>query len=145
MEIPAPLHLNINNHPMKPTNLIISIPEPCHEDWNKMQPDEKGKFCSVCQTSVIDFTNKTTDEIALYFQVHIGEKKCGIFKSCDVKTDNKIDNLITFLYSKKLKFIAVFITGLLILTGCKTKKHTGTTYGGPRFLDKKTNSIESVK
>ena len=124
---------------------IVEIKKPCRVDLNTMIPDEKGRFCGVCQTSVIDFTNKTPDEIALYFRIHAAEKNCGIFKNSDVKTDNTFDNLISFLYSKKLKFVAIFITGLLILTGCKTKKQTTTSYGSGRALDEKTNSIENVK
>ena len=44
---------------MKDQNIIIRIPEPCHEDWNKMTPDTNGKFCGSCQKSVFDFSNKT--------------------------------------------------------------------------------------
>ena len=32
------------------------IPNPCHEDWNKMTPEDKGRHCSVCDKVVIDFT-----------------------------------------------------------------------------------------
>ena len=27
------------------SQIKISIPEPCHEDWNKMVLNEKGRFC----------------------------------------------------------------------------------------------------
>ena len=124
---------------------IVEIKKPCRVDLKTMIPDEKGIFCGVCQTAVIDFTDKTPDEIAQYFQLQKNEKNCGIFKNTDVKTDSKFDNLIFFLHSRKLKFVAIFITGLLILTGCKTKKQTTTSYGSGRALDEKTNSIENVK
>ena len=123
---------------------IIEIKKPCRVNLNSMTPDEKGRFCSVCETSVIDFTQKSTEEITSYFQTYKSEKTCGIFKSEIVKTDNKLDGFIWYLYHKKLKFVAVLLTSLLIITGCKTKKHV-TSYGTPRLLDEKINSIENVK
>ncbi len=123
---------------------IIEIKKPCRVDLNSMIPDEKGRFCNVCQTSVIDFTQKSTEEITSYFKTYKSEKTCGIFNSEIVQTGNMPDGIISYLYHKKLKFVAVLITGLLILTGCKTKKHV-TSYGTPRLLDEKTNSIENVK
>ena len=59
----------------------ISIPKPCHEDWNAMTPDEKGRFCSVCTKGVVDFTNKTNQEIQDYFVQNQGQKICGRFKN----------------------------------------------------------------
>lgn len=43
--------------------LQLTIPEPCHEDWNKMTPAEKGRFCSSCQKDVYDFTKSTDLQI----------------------------------------------------------------------------------
>jgi hypothetical protein len=34
----------------------LQIPEPCHEDWNKMTPVHKGRFCDSCEKAVVDFT-----------------------------------------------------------------------------------------
>ncbi|HEY4800529.1 MAG TPA: T9SS type A sorting domain-containing protein [Bacteroidia bacterium] len=64
------------------TNFTISIPEPCHEDWNKMTPDEKGAFCKVCCKSVYDFTKKTAEEIGniISEQISKGKKVCGRFE-----------------------------------------------------------------
>ena len=125
--------------------VIIEIKKPCHVDLNTMVSDEKGKFCSVCQTTVVDFTNKSPDEIALYFKENQYISNCGTFNSWDVKTDRKIDQLISFLQNKKLKFLSVFVIGLLVLSGCRTRKGRHTTGQTARFLDEKTNSIENVK
>jgi hypothetical protein len=124
---------------------IVEIKKPCSVDLKSMDSDASGKLCQVCQTRVIDFTKKSPNEIALYFQLHKSQKNCGIFNNSILKTENKLDNLISRLHSKELRLLALFITGLLIFAGCKTKKHTGTTYGTPRFLDEKTNSIENIK
>jgi hypothetical protein len=69
---------------MKPLNYIISIPEPCHEDWNSMTPDANGKFCHSCSKSVIDFTNKTDAEIHTMLMERKNEKVCGHFKKTQV-------------------------------------------------------------
>ena len=44
-------------------SIEITIPEPCHEDWAKMTPTQKGKHCAVCQKEVIDFTQMTDEQI----------------------------------------------------------------------------------
>lgn len=124
--------------------VIVEIKKPCEVDLNLMAPDSKGRFCSVCQTSVVDFTNKSSEEIVMYFQQEYNQNACGTFNAWDVKTGNKLDNFISYLYSKKLKFVAVLITTILILSGCKTRKH-GRTSGNVRFLDEKINTIENVK
>ncbi|MBC8756229.1 carboxypeptidase-like regulatory domain-containing protein [Kordia sp. YSTF-M3] len=51
---------------MKYPEIKVSIPEPCHEDWNNMTPTEKGKFCGVCTKEVIDFSAKSDEEIVKY-------------------------------------------------------------------------------
>lgn len=57
----------------------ISIPKPCHEDWNKMTPDAKGAFCGSCQKSVYDFSKKTDEEIIAVFEKEEKGKVCGRF------------------------------------------------------------------
>ncbi len=45
--------------------LKLSIPQPCHEDWAKMSPTEKGKHCAVCDKEVLDMRGKSPEEVAL--------------------------------------------------------------------------------
>jgi hypothetical protein len=60
------LHLTNETSLMKKINL--SIPKPCHENWNAMTPSEKGKFCGSCQKTVIDFTEMSDRQIAEFFK-----------------------------------------------------------------------------
>ncbi len=46
----------------------VSIPKPCHENWNSMSPKDKGRHCNVCEKTVFDFTNKTDEYIVKTFE-----------------------------------------------------------------------------
>jgi len=60
------LHLTIETLLMK--KIHLSIPKPCHENWDAMTSTEKGKFCSSCQKTVIDFTNMSDRQLAEFFK-----------------------------------------------------------------------------
>jgi len=42
---------------------MISIPDPCSEDFTKMTPTERGAFCSKCQIDTFDFRNVSNNDI----------------------------------------------------------------------------------
>jgi hypothetical protein len=48
--------------------LAIQLDSPCHEDWAKMQPTEKNRFCDSCQKTVIDFTEMSDEQIIGFFE-----------------------------------------------------------------------------
>jgi hypothetical protein len=50
-------------HPNKKVHMKAQIPTPCHEDWNTMTPNERGRHCLSCQKTVVNFTNKSDAEI----------------------------------------------------------------------------------
>ncbi len=62
---------------MKHPKIILNIAEPCQENWNKMSPTEKGKFCKACTKEVIDFTTKSDEEIIKHVATH--GNACGRF------------------------------------------------------------------
>ncbi len=56
----------------------ITIPKPCHENWDNMTADEKGKFCSVCSKTVHDFTSFSDEELINTFDSN--KDICGRFR-----------------------------------------------------------------
>lgn len=56
----------------------ITIPQPCSENWNKMNPTQKGAFCKSCQKEVIDFTH--TNPYTLSKKLERAENICDRFK-----------------------------------------------------------------
>ncbi len=58
----------------------ISIPKPCHENWNDMTPENQGAFCKACSKIVVDFSNMSDEEVVRYFENKKQEKTCGRFR-----------------------------------------------------------------
>jgi len=58
----------------------ISIQKPCHENWDAMTPNEQGAFCHKCVKTVVDFSNKTIEEIKDFFIGKQNERVCGRFQ-----------------------------------------------------------------
>lgn len=63
----------------------IKINEPCNENWDKMSPREKGRFCNNCKKTVVDYTN--TSDLELARLIHKGENICGRFKKTQLSKD----------------------------------------------------------
>jgi hypothetical protein len=59
--------------------LRLSVPSPCHEDWNKMAPRGHGSFCSSCEKVVVDFSKMNDPQVMEYMQVNADKKICGRF------------------------------------------------------------------
>lgn len=99
----------------------ISIPKPCHEDWNKMNPNNEGKFCSSCSKTVVDFTKMNKEEIHAYFKQKSGENTCGHFYASQLE-ENKVQRKSVF---KRVNYFATILLGLFLpLSSCK-KQLTG--------------------
>lgn len=82
----------------------VSIPVPCHENWNTMSEAEKGRFCAVCQKTVIDFSQMQESEIiaTLNQKMQMGTV-CGKFSKTQIKsTYSWMDKI-----SQKLRYFAL--------------------------------------
>ena len=110
-------HLYCKNKNMRTENNIsISIPKKCHEDWNKMTPNQQGAHCKVCCKTVIDFTNKTDEELKNYFLKRTNESICGRFNENQItttfaNTENTIPKISNISFRKRLIFLAHIVFG----------------------------------
>jgi len=105
--------------------LKISIPVPCHEDWDKMTPDHTGRHCSSCAKSVVDFTGMSDDEVKHFFlNKKEDERVCGRFKqtqlhSIVIELPQNILHINMPLWKKFLA--ACLIVFSTTLFSCETK------------------------
>ncbi|KAF2515803.1 hypothetical protein E0W68_12685 [Flavobacterium salilacus subsp. salilacus] len=93
----------------------ISVPKPCHEDWNTMTPDDKGRFCANCSKTVIDFSEMTDVEIKSYLIVQKGKSVCGHFRTSQLQRIT-ITIPAQVLYSQT-QFHKIFLLALLFTMG----------------------------
>lgn len=63
----------------------INIPEPCHEDWDKMSPTEQGRHCMSCCKTVVDFSTWDNESIIAYLAARKEERVCGRFNKEQVQ------------------------------------------------------------
>ena len=70
-----------------PKQLQLTIPSPCHEDWEQMSPKERGRFCGSCQKQVIDFTNMSDRQLAEFFKKPSAGSVCGRFMTDQLDRD----------------------------------------------------------
>lgn len=56
---------------------ILYIDNPCPENWDNMENSPQGKFCEKCSKCIVDFTDKTDDQIQDIFNAAKGKEICG--------------------------------------------------------------------
>lgn len=91
----------------------ITVPKPCHEDWNAMIPSDRGRFCNACTTQVVDFTNMSTDEIRDYLNKNTNV--CGRFKN--EQLESVIIQIPKSVLFSQVHFHKMFMLALLISMG----------------------------
>lgn len=85
----------------------ISIPQPCHENWNQMLPGEKGRFCLSCQKCVTDFTKLSDKEILEILQK---PNQCGRFSQNQLESINrKLEQQNRFQFPKIFRYSTLMI------------------------------------
>ena len=110
----------------------ISIDTPCHENWEAMQPNNEGAHCFSCQKAVVDFSQKSTHEIKLFFgSIADSQKICGRFKPEQLKElsfDDFFEKFKKWILPHKIAVILVFTFGLGLFS-CDTNSNSNHLMG----------------
>ncbi len=97
----------------------LKIPEPCNEDWNKMTPTEKGKYCKVCKKEIFDFRFISDQEII--DKIRNDESICAIYRSSQLNKPLRLQNRSVWS-----KIGLAFGLSALALTGKAQAQRTDT-------------------
>lgn len=122
-------------------HIQISIPSPCSEDWNKMTPQEQGRFCDHCQKCVVDFTSWSDARILDYLSQHKKQEICGRFQTTQL---NRAIDLPQQPHSLLYKYyISLGLT--LIFTQLPNNVKAQAPYNYNSSIDKLTPSRGCIK
>jgi hypothetical protein len=80
----------------------LNIPKPCHEDWSKMRPEDKGRYCGACQKTVIDCRDMSDRQLVQFFRQPL-TNVCGHFHADQLNRSIELPR-------KKLPWIKYFFT-----------------------------------
>ena len=94
----------------------ISIPEPCHEDWSKMTPTQKGRHCASCEKEVTDYTQKTDEELVKLLSNN--GNSCGRFKESQINREVKLERKSSQAFAP---FAASLLIPLSLMSSLSTK------------------------
>lgn len=92
----------------------ISIPKPCHEDWDAMTPNEQGRHCGSCAKTVVDFTGMSDEEVKHFF-LNKSERVCGRFMPAQLK--QLVIDLPLNIFSVEMPAWKKFLLACLVVFG----------------------------
>lgn len=130
----------------------VGIQEACSENWNKMIPTEKGAFCQLCAKQVLNFSDRSTDEIKRTLLETKGQSVC--IRMTLAQEQNLNAEFETWTKRNKHQFQHLFIAALLIVFGlslfsCEDerdrKQISNTQVALARIIEEKQQPEETPK
>ncbi len=116
-------------------SLTISIPKPCHENWDVMTPKDKGRHCQLCEKTVYDFSNKTDEHIVKTFEQN--SNLCGRFKN------QQLDREMVLRRKDKNNYASIAASGLFAFLALGT--HDAKAQGEPQIVQTESIRYDSIK
>ena len=102
----------------------LTIPKPCHENWDEMTPQDNGRFCMNCSKTVIDFSSLLPEEIQHFFIQNKNKRICGRFKNSQLETIIiQIPSRVLYTQTNyhKMFLLALFVAMGTTLFSCQDK------------------------
>lgn len=127
---------------------IVKIPEPCTENWDKMTPDNNGRFCGSCQKTVVDFTQMSDEQVKNFLLDNKHKNTCGRFNTAQLgrPLENQSVNInakwFTGLPYTRQVFYAVAVFFILGVSSCNFDG--SATIHPKQDSTKQTNTIPQI-
>ncbi|MBD3639210.1 MAG: hypothetical protein HUJ25_17775, partial [Crocinitomicaceae bacterium] len=127
----------------------IEIPEPCHENWADFTPTEKGAFCGSCQIDVVDFSNKSPEEVKAILKENAGKHMCGRFRKSQLEDLNNSffawENQSARSFQSKFLYACLLAFGLSLFTSCSVSEQNFLGQIGFVVQDENTAGLNITK
>ena len=117
----------------------ITIPKPCHENWDEMTPKDNGRYCMSCSKTVTDFTSMLPDQVQHFFIQNQNHNICGRFKKSQL---DKLTIQSRILYTQT-HYPKMFLLVLFFITG--TTLFSCTDKDGNKKQNDETEVVDGTK
>ena len=107
----------------------ISIPTPCHENWDAMTPAQQGRLCGACQKTVIDFTLMTDGQILDVIKRANGHQPCGRYLPSQLDReliDNRPKATFIGVLAKRMAAMLLLVQSATTAMAQQAKSHMVT-------------------
>ncbi|MEO3403143.1 hypothetical protein AAFN85_04525 [Mucilaginibacter sp. CAU 1740] len=96
----------------------ITIPEPCHQQWQQMTAESNGRYCDHCCKTVVDFSVMSNEEIITHLSAN--HNVCGRFEKQQLATlQNNTPDKNTWRYFRRAMLVAASVIGFAPIVGAK--------------------------
>lgn len=109
------------------SQIRIELPKACQQDFDVMPRTESGRYCALCERTIIDFTLLSDDEFIEYLSSHQFKISCGIFRRDQLNRSYALEkNRPFFRFPSINKWMAAFLLLPLHLPQgiAQTQKHS---------------------
>jgi len=127
-------------------NFKLQVPNPCSENWSKMQTIPNGKHCESCDKNLVDLRSLNTKQI--YDLVNVDSKVCGLLSESQLQNEFNLKKQHSF---SKLGLVVSFASLVAFVTPVKSQSIRGATtvikpltnLPSKLSINEKINNIES--
>lgn len=90
----------------------LTVSKACLQEWSTMQPKDNGRHCTSCETTVIDFSKMSDEEVANFFLLNNREPVCGRFKAAQLE---RIEIVVpAYFFEKRIPLWKKYLLLLLV-------------------------------
>lgn len=126
---------------MKP---VVAINNPCHESWEKMNPEEQGRHCDQCCKIVVDFTKMSNKAIAKYLEQRSEQKVCGRFRVEQVSALPKAKIRFSFNIQRFAAAVLLAFGSFLFSSCSSTRQHQPEVMGDVAYVPDSTQMVKHM-